>query len=700
MAAFFLSPASQDGKSCFSDIKDEKMEKFLVGLVEQNIVTTKKDIVANYTKATLLDFRRKLFEIAVKKAESSAEDNNVPWDELSDAALISEQKPSLWGLRNRKTKPTVADDAVDLALYIKGTVENFPMQIVRGLPDAEKAGKTPPNSDLEKESNKSESGSSVFDETAEAPEIHDVRIEEVSEVFDTTVEPRVERFVIRETEPTTLVSNEDNRIPVSVTPLCDTGTSTDDLRDIVTAPLRDNGTSTEGLVNLVSSSSQTEDSMFQEADEELSVSNSSLSSFNEDIVERSACNEKPANMANSGQNAGGNTAALDALRERCEKAEAKLSIMEVRHGEEIADVKRDQDKLRADLCKLSNPATVLAQAIPDPVIDLAAEPEFIMTQDSQGLPVMTRESEMHRDLAQREKSGRSNYSRDNSASRKSRMEDSNGRVVASGDAPPKKGYITKSNKPELRVNKPSTRSASARPQTASSADNPPISAYQIITGNAKRWSAKRVNTQITTGSGENPSGDGRTAKKRKVVSSPTASGSSGANVVPNFAPSNNSNRGKTVIVSGNDNNLANDKNTSPHKMYSEVVEDNIPWDTQMSKSAIKKQKKARKVVPPLSGADDSDTKELYLRGLSCKMFKSQKDLEESVRFFCATRNVTPIYHRVIAFRAGRNRVGCKFVVKIEDEPTVRASGFWPKGVSIREWYENPKSSSSDTEESS
>ena len=80
--------------------------------------------------------------------------------------------------------------------------------------------------------------------------------------------------------------------------------------------------------------------------------------------------------------------------------------------------------------------------------------------------------------------------------------------------------------------------------------------------------------------------------------------------------------------------------------------------------------------------------------------KSQKDLEESVRVYCNARNATPIYHRVIAFRAGRNRVGCKFVVKIEDEPTVRATNFWPKGVSIRDWYENPnKYSSSDTEES-
>ena len=159
------------------------MEKFLVNLKDKNREDTKKDIVANYTKATLLDFRRKLFETAVKKAEESLEDNNIPWDELSDTGRTLEQKPSSWGLRNRKTKPSVADDTIDLALFSKGSTAKFPIQIVRGLPEAEKAGKTPQNTDLEKESTRSESECSVFDETIDVQEKNDACVDKCVSVL-------------------------------------------------------------------------------------------------------------------------------------------------------------------------------------------------------------------------------------------------------------------------------------------------------------------------------------------------------------------------------------------------------------------------------------------------------------------------------------------------------------------------------------
>ena len=154
-----------------------------------------------------------------------------------------------------------------------------------------------------------------------------------------------------------------------LTPLCDSGTSTEDLSDIVLALLCDNGTSTEGLVNLVSASSQTEESMFQEADKGASFSSSSNNSFNEDPIEQSASNANRGDIANCELIVKDNVMAYNALLERCEKAEAKLAVMEVRHGEDIANIKRDQDMIRADLRKLSNPVNAPTMPTPNPVID-------------------------------------------------------------------------------------------------------------------------------------------------------------------------------------------------------------------------------------------------------------------------------------------------------------------------------------------
>ena len=118
----------------------------------------------------------------------------------------------------------------------------------------------------------------------------------------------------------------------------------------------------------------------------------------------------------------------------------------------------------------------------------------------------------------------------------------------------------------------------------------------------------------------------------------------------------------------------------------------------MNKSTKKNEKKAKRVVTPLSGPDEAENVELFVRGLSCKRFRSQRDLEESIKFHCADRGVETIYLRVIAFRIGRPKVGCKLVVKEQDETAVRSDDFWPKGVIVREWYDqnpNNRSSSSD-----
>ena len=157
--------------------------------------------------------------------------------------------------------------------------------------------------------------------------------------------------------------------------------------------------------------------------------------------------------------------------------------------------------------------------------------------------------------------------------------------------------------------------------------------------------------------------------------------------------------GKPYTVNRNDNTDSVRKQAVSQDLDSQSS-DKYDWNTAMNKNTKKKENRSKKVLPSISGADESENKELFVRGLSCKLFKVQKDLEESIRRYCNTRDVQTVYQRVIAFRAGRARVGWKLVVRMEDEKAVRAPNFWPKGVSVREWYEDPpsRSSSSDSEE--
>ena len=69
MAALFASSDDRAGFERIKGLLDEKIEGILVGYVKRKHEEAAKEISANYTKAVLLEFRRKLFNLAVSKAE-------------------------------------------------------------------------------------------------------------------------------------------------------------------------------------------------------------------------------------------------------------------------------------------------------------------------------------------------------------------------------------------------------------------------------------------------------------------------------------------------------------------------------------------------------------------------------------------------------------------------------------------------------
>ena len=102
----------------------------------------------------------------------------------------------------------------------------------------------------------------------------------------------------------------------------------------------------------------------------------------------------------------------------------------------------------------------------------------------------------------------------------------------------------------------------------------------------------------------------------------------------------------------------------------------------------------------IKGFDNSNNKELFVRGVNCNGAKVYRDVENAVRDYCVDRNIHPIYQRVIGFRVGKPTAGCKLVLRAEDEKKVYDDDFWPKGISVREWYENPADMVSSSEKES
>ena len=523
MAALFMSSSKQVGNASFSCVRDEKMEKLLASTKDKNREDLKKEIIAGFTKSTLLEFRRKLFEVAVKKAESKMEDNNIPWDEIPETQAEYDQKPSSWGLRNRKTRPSIAEDSIELAVFIEDPQRDFPMQIVRALSGKEKTEHATSNDDAEQASSDSNSSSSVFDENLEFIDTQESLRPDVTESNHTTANPSVERFVIRECEADPNASNSE-AIPVIVTPLCDSGTSTDDLSllipiiDPTQASLRrDYGTSTDGLILRRSEATQTERGMFQEVRD----IDTSPDSFNEDHIEYSSVNrsrDKPEQPANN--------MAYRELQVRCEKAEARLVEIENQHQREITDLRREQAGIRKDLYKISTGAEQ-----PDSqIVEIPDESDFVYTQDTQGDTVVTRASSMHRELAQKEAGARCDYSRDSSIPRRYRMEDQLGNSIA------KEMAAAKASQPQpdmpRRTNmssKTKENSSTTRKSAAANMNtNPGVTLntnLQIITGNARRWSQKRISTQIDPTTGSDTDQPEQFAKKRRVENPNTASSS-------------------------------------------------------------------------------------------------------------------------------------------------------------------------------
>ena len=151
----------------------------------------------------------------------------------------------------------------------------------------------------------------------------------------------------------------------------------------------------------------------------------------------------------------------------------------------------------------------------------------------------------------------------------------------------------------------------------------------------------------------------------------------------------NDNKNDNVTVnaissSDSDDSMGEHSKSADNESFAEKAAKNVWKTVTYSKSPEKK----KGTTPTITGSEDSGNKELYVQGLSCKNFRTHKELEGAVRVYCESRKIKVHFQRIVAYKNNRKTVGCRIVIDLDDVDKVYARGFWPKGVHIREWYDD------------
>ena len=301
-------------------------------------------------------------------------------------------------LANRRSKPLIADDIVVLARFLLNIDDAFPTKILKSrAPKQKTTGHQAVQHDrVEVQKPGGEDG--YIDPTTESADRDKNEGSGENSVIEherDKGEKKLERFVIREVQRGS-DNEEGDTVPVTVTALCDVATNTD-------IPAKKRTIATQTISVIIS---------------EITEMETSDSSFNESLVEASACRETvhtPINQATSDR-------ALRSWYEeemfkidkKCDRAEKRLDKVEFEQRKELSVLRAEQSLIREDMERLRNrvqkesastyrtSTQVNAQRVDRPTNqaasnglnldstwDASKEQRQILTQDSQGETVHT-----------------------------------------------------------------------------------------------------------------------------------------------------------------------------------------------------------------------------------------------------------------------------------------------------------------------
>ena len=710
MAAQFLSCEERDGITRIKGILDKKLEDIILGYREENHSDFCKEVTASFTKNALLETRRKLFDVAIAVEDERKTKGPVARDAVRK---VSDERPegeaqclATRGLVNRRVKPAVSNDIADLVAYVGGTTKKFPMQMVKSLAERKKVGTS-----IEGE---------IDDKDAsliEQVDISDLSLESASEICVTptvqsgrsAIQQRVERFVIEETNPQTDKDTVDCQIPVTI------------------VALKELSTSTEDLIRVRSIAIQTDPVIVRAYDRTGQDSEDSEDGTNTSPVDTDVSKNYPVPTVSSRAESIMMEPLDDMfeLDQKCERLDRKICLVEREQKRELSSLKAEQSTLRAEIAeycskKGTGKSTKPGSKVITPNISVnrrsnASESDMsalnsrndtdddcndwgdihsgsmVYTQNTQGVMVVTRETPAHRILkrnppvARNDRQGACGGSSAESGgapntSRGGRIEPGGDNRMGTRGNPRNERVAVEQNENDRKRGAPQTgptrgssilrKQDNSKPENVNNdrrqknvSDNQRITAAEAMSDSDQHsdesggYDAKRIRMDTSNGT------------TRQEKNTPSCSRSEHDVSIVHCEPSNSSGE---CIVDGDANNS-----------YADMAAKE-PWKiASYNKSPAKK----KKMLPIISGADDSDCKDLLVQGLSCKNYKLHKDLEEAVKVYCEERKVSSLYQRVIVFKNYKKTVGCRIRVNTSDANKVYARGFWPKGINVREWYD-------------
>ena len=593
------------------------------------------------------------------------------------------------GLVNRKTKPPVADDCVALALFVKDRKGVFPEQVLKSSESTKKKPNTQSdiattNTESIETSNKVQSDSDLDPKSGK-------------EGDHSNIQKMFERFFLSK-QYSDSRENPNQCKPVSV------------------SVLREASTSTCDLVHLVSSATQTVESSFDEVTEvEPDICITAVTVW-EGTMSRERTVMQRDNVSDFDR-LKECEASLDALDKRCSRAEKKMDVFEHEHAKGMSVLRCNQSLLKDELCDIKkrieskgtdNPAKKSVDAAAttsksrvsakgaaksrtaepiDSSWDASKSSSMVLTQDSQGDPVMTRATPVHAIMNEEpvRRQTRGNRSLREFFPTRSEGADNSRKLVPTvkESATICSGKIDQGN---------------GGGASCTRCDNIAMSSAKVyrtpnpnIDGESAhgRHPDAGMNTQGVTRNGiEGYTNESSSEEeldvdqKRRKVDNVSKS--------PELAsPCSTSEDGDEECDKNIDNDGRydnRDSDTPVREKYAKVVTRD-GWSTPQKKGNTKLPKVNRKSLPMIAGVIDDDTKEYLVNGLSVKNFKTHRGLEEAVTVYCEERKISTTYHRVITFKNNKKTVRCKITVKIGDARKMFKKGFWPKGVRVREWFD-------------
>ena len=681
MAACLLSSDEGDGISKISSVLEGKIKDLLADVNSANCLDTSKTVCSSYTKAALLDFRRKLFTIA-SKIEAEKEKGGANQKDAigfdKDECFPKESYPSL---ANRKAKPPVVDDVIALAQYIKHPKGGFPRDVLK----AKSSGKSKLPDQEDRNANRSDADSASNYSSSEQEE--ECSNEKGSK--NQEIQKHFERFVIKEVGGDAPDSSESN-IPITVT------------------SLRDTSTSTGASPKLVSSYAQTDIPYPGLSIAELKEWEAANEYLDDDMSRKRSVFERDSSKDSDKGKVREN--ALDEVRRKCDRAEKRMDKMEHEHYKEMSILRLEhsiiKDELRViskrdDNQKVSHAKggengpkndqqrrIVQSRRAQSGIGDTASwetdeSTMMTLTQNSQGEQFMTRITPAHAVLnttaakPQKKNATISALSpKRTDRVRDSKMSKTNGRESErfSHDDRSHDGDDAGNCR---RCESIMAKNGAPSSNTRSKSDN---RSMPRTSGNTSDDCGDITDNDESANDSSDGVSDDLVAKRRKTDD---------IIVLPDTPPGQHTQeRGKPLPSTSGVGNISDrgGDGTKPRKeKYSKIVTRN-GWTTPTGANKSP-QKAGKKAIPMIAGILDNDTKEYFVLGLSVKNFRTHSDLEESVAAYCAERKVETSYQRVITLKNTKKTVGCKITIKSDDIDKIYEKDFWPKGIKIREWFD-------------